>query len=79
MTLPEHVENESLEQKQLRDLPVPKHTSWSSSSGLKCTRKESADPNDSMRVTITEPERFSNLPADIQEEERQKMHEFFFG
>ena len=61
-------------------MPVPNNTKWSNSSGLKkCLGQEKDSVNDPLRVTLSEAERFSNLPSDIKDEERMKMHEFFFG
>lgn len=69
-----------MEKRQLRDLPVPHQTKWSSTTGLNpCERYVAETLADPFRVNLNEQERFQSLPADIKEDERSNMHEFVFG
>jgi len=70
--LPKAVENESFGQKSLRDLPVPPKAKWTPDGLVVHTRTEMAI------ATISELQRFKNLPPKMQEKERIRMHQFLF-
>ena len=80
MTLPDQVYVDSLNNKNLRDLPLPHHANWCTTENhliaSPCYEGNLVDP---LRAHLTEIERFQTLPADIVEDEKARLHAFFFG
>ena len=78
-TMAEQIQADSLLLKSLRDLPVPKQAVWQGQANLvRDPLYEENVVNNPIRVTLTEEERRSHLRDDELNEERERLHQYFF-